>query len=871
MDQLLSRFLTRIGVTDLTPFSQGSFSRLENDKENNRIICTMHFPQYLDYEAYETLFDTINDFVIKGGFSVRLDFSYDDEEKRIEEILEQFKEKKNCNLLDDVRFFEEKKILFYYLSAASAVEIADETRLLKDFFDSISSSYQVLTQEKVYINNDFSQKREREYQEKSQQAVSNYRREIAIQTSYQPCKIKDIENFRMVIVEGTIFKIEDKIIKKNNHTFRTIEYSDGSDSISSTLFEGKRMTLDEVKKYNPGVKIRVMGKPDYDQYAHGALVLKIDTIEVIEPDPQRQDTYPRKRVELHLHTKMSSFDGLASITDYAKTAKRWGHKAIALTDHGVVQAFPEAQKAQKPTGLKIIYGTELNMIDDQLNFIYNPSEKLLHHETYVVFDTETTGLSCRYDRLIEFGAVKMDQAGQILDSIDFFINPDMKLSGFSVEVSHIRQEDVDHGKSIKKALIDIKEFFGDSILVAHNAAFDYGFVNEALKNNGMELIKNPVIDTLPLSRFLYPDMRSHREEALARKLMVDFDSTGAHRANYDAEHLALIFSAMLSELSKKAPEFKTHASLANLPITKEMMLSTHPFHATAYVKNMQGLKDLYRIVSYSSTEYITNDGTPLCPRSYLEKYRENLIIGSACLNGEVWEAAITKSKEALAEKISHYDFIEIQPPENYIYEVHKGELSSMEEVKRISRDLIDTAKSLGKIVCATGDCHYLNPEDKIYRDVFISSKGLKGARHPLNLAPYDSASDQKKKAWYSHPLSNPDQHFRTTDEMIKCFDYLDNLALQEEIVIDNTNKIADMIDEGIKPTKTGLFPPKIEGSEKMLTDLTYKTAKEMYGDPLPEVIAQRLDTELHGIIDNGYSVIYWLSSMIVRWSNENGF
>lgn len=872
MDDLLRRFLSKIGITDLTPFENGCFKKLTNDKENNRVIAEISLEKYLDYSTYENFFDTLYSFIDKGGFGVRLSFFYRDENANMEELLEQFREKNDCAMLDDYELItKEKKILFYYQSADGASAIAEETRKLKDFLDSITSSYRVLTQEKVYFGNGFDDERDDEYQRRADIASKKFKHIEEIQTHYQACKIKDIEQFRLVIVEGTIFKLGEPRKTKKNLTIQSIEYTDGSDSISSTLFESKRMTLDEISKYTVGTKIRVEGRPEHDQYAHGALVIKIDKIEILQPDSLREDTYPRKRVELHAHSKMSAFDGLCSITNYAKTAAKWGMKAIGLTDHGNVQAYPEAQKAQKATGLKILYGTELYMVDDKLTYVYNPDERELSKATFVVFDTETTGLSCRYDRLIEFGAVKMSSTGQILDEIDFFINPDgHKLSRFSIETSHITQEDVDHGRPIKKALSEILEFFGDSIIVAHNASFDYDFINEALKNNGMPLIKNPVIDTLPLSRYLFPDMRSHREEALARKLGIEFDSVGAHRANYDAAHLAQIFDGMLSILQEKIPHVR-HKDLENLPVSKEMMLGLHPFHTTVYVKNIDGLKDLYRIISYSNTIYLSKNSTPLTPRSLLEQNRSNLIIGSACLNGEVWEAATTKGEEKLKKVLQPYDFIEVQPPANYIYQIHTGSLSNMDEVKKIITDLIHTAKAEGKIVCATGDCHYLNPEDKIYRDVFIASKGLQGARHPLNLAPYDSASPEKKQAWYKNPLPNPDQHFRTTDEMMECFSFLNDTKLAEEIVIDNTNLIADMIANDIKPTKDKTYPPYIEGCEDKLKELTYKTAKEMYGDPLPKEIADRLETELTGIIGGGYAVVYWLSSDIVRWSNSKGY
>ena len=874
MDDLLKRFLTKIGIEDLAPFKEGKFDKLENDKEQNRIFAKIHFPEYLSVDVYSNFFDTVDNFISHGGFNMSLSFAYDKEDKRFEELIEEFKEKYACEMLDDYRIIrEDKKILFYYKNASSVNEINDETRKLKDFLESISSSYKILTQEKVFIDNDFAEKRDEEYEQRAFVAAEKFQKEYEINTNYQPCKLKDIENYRKVIVEGTIFSIpEDKIRKtKNNKLIEVIEYSDGSDSISSTLFEGKKLTAEDIGKYKVGTRIRVKGQPEHDKYSHDELVIHIDDIEILEPEPPREDIYPRKRVELHLHTRMSAFDGVASISDYCKMAQKWGHKAIALTDHGVAQSFPDAQKASKATGIKVIYGAELYMIDDSpLKYIYNPCDRILSKDTFVVFDTETTGLSCRYDRLIEFGAVKCDASGNVIDHIDFFIKPNKKLSKFSIETSHITQAQVDNGKDIKQALNDIVEFFGDSILVAHNAAFDCGFLNEAFKNNGMNEIKNPVIDTLPLARYLYPEMRSHREEALARKLEIPFDAETAHRADYDASHLATIFSAMLSKLNQSNSNL-THRDLGLYPVSKQMLLGLHPYHVTVYVKNPEGLKDLYRIISYSNTEFISSNSTPLTPKSYLDSHRENLIIGSACLNGEIWEYATTKSEEALQEKMGFYDFIEVQPPENHIYEIHTGKMSDYEEIKNITKDIIKNAKAIGKIVCATGDCHYVNPSDKIFRDVYISSKGLGGARHPLNLAPRESRPEAEKQAWYKNPLPNPDQHFRTTDEMMECFSFLNDKTLEEEIVIDNTNKIADMVEEGIKPTKDKLYPPSIPGANEKLTELTYKTAKELYGDPLPEVIQQRLETELKGIIDNGYAVIYWLSSDIVRWSNSEGY
>ncbi len=875
MDNLLQRFLTKIGIKNLTPFEKGHFAALNNDKEHNLIEAKMHLPTYLKVSEYMTLFDTISTFTSYGGFGISLSFSYDDEVSSFPGFLDDYIETKQCLYLSDMEFIQgEKKVIFFYESAGNAEPISNETRALKDFLDSISSSYRILTQERVYMSNDeFLSQGEEEYRKNAEKFSKKYNEKQRLNSTYQPCRLKDIENYRMVLVEGTIFKLGEDRKTKKGMTIRTIEYTDGSDSIQSTLFESKRMPMEEMNKYAVGVKIRVKGKPEHDPYSHNELVIRIDSMEILPPDPLREDTYERKRVELHLHTKMSPFDGLASISDYVKTAARWGHKAIALTDHGGCQAFPDAQAAGKKNNVKILYGTEFYVVDDKkedAHFIHNPCEKRLGNSDFVVFDTETTGLSCRYDRLIEFGAVKINMAGQVIDEIDFFINPNRKISGFSVNVSHITQDMVDKGKNIKDALKIIKEFFGNDILVAHNADFDYDFLNEAFKNNGMETIHNPVIDTLQLSRYLYPEMRSHKEGSLATKFNISFDKGGAHRANYDAGHLASIFHAMLSELIQKNPDIR-HCDLGDFEVTDPMLLTLRSYHVTAYAKNADGLKDLYRIISESNTKHIGSAGNPLVPKSYLEKYRSNLIIGSACMNGQIFETAVTKSKETLMKRMQFYDFIEVQPPENYIYLLHSGKLSSKEEIQDVLKDLIMTAKEAGKIVCATGDCHYLNPEDKVFRDVFIASKGLKNARHPLNLAPYESASEEVKQAWYKNPLPNPDQHFRTTDEMIECFSFLKDKQLEEEIIIDNTNYIADQIEDGIKPTKDKLYPPSIPGADKLLSDLAYKTAKEMYGDPLPDVIEERLKTELAGIINNGYAVIYWLSSEIVRWSNSEGY
>lgn len=876
MDDLIRRFLNKISYPSLEDFEGAYFDKLENDKETNSIYCTIHLKTYQSIEVYNELFNRIEINAQKGSFSIFVKFSYDDETASIKKLIQSFIEEYHLNFMNDSSYvLDEKKVLFYYDSSSDSCSIEKESTELRNFLDNISSTFQILTVQRTYMDEMELFAKEEEYDKKTKLYSEEMEKVKQIYNNYQPCMLKDIEKFHKVIVSGTIFKLGDDKRTKNWNLIRTIFFTDGSDSLSMVLYEGKKFQLEQLQALSVGVKIKVRGVVERDKYNHNELTIRCEDLEVLKEDDsnKRKDDSVEKRVELHLHTKMSPFDGVTSIEDYVKQAKEYGHKAIAITDHGGCQAFPDGQAIGSKLGIKMIYGCEFYVVDDtndRVTFVYNGDDRDLFNQEYVIFDTETTGLSCRYDRLIEFGAVKVNATGEVTDSIDFFINPDMKISGFSVEKSHITQDMVDKGKPIKEALIMIKKFFGDSILVAHNASFDYDFINEALKNNNMEEIKNPCIDTLNLSRYLYPDMRSHREESLARKFKVEFDTLTAHRASYDAEKLSSIFEYILTDLRVKKPNLKL-SELQNLKINKDMVMSMHPYHIIALAKNPDGLKDLFKLISISSTEYAAKNSNPILPRSILTQYRKNLLLGSACFNGSVFEDAMTKGKDKLINEISYFDYIEVQPVSNYSYLVNSGQLTSTLEVEKILKDLIEVSESQNKIVCATSDCHYLNPEDKIYRDIVISANGLGGVRHPLNLAPRDSERAEVKQKWYSHPIPNPDQHFRTTTEMLNEFAFLKDDKLIKRIVIDNTNLIAAMISDDVKPTKTGTFPPDYPGTVKSLTDLTYKTAKELYGDPLPDVIKERLETELNGINSYGYSVIYWLASEIVRWSNDNNY
>ena len=555
---------------------------------------------------------------------------------------------------------------------------------------------------------------------------------------------------------------------------------------------------------------------------------------------------------------MSTQDGITEMMDYVKLAKAMGHTAMAITDHGCVQGFPDAQKAGDKTGVKMLYGCEFYMVDDNIKFVFNPKDIELNKATYIVLDFETTGLSARYDKIIEFGAVKISQ-GREVDRIDILVNPGIHIPEKITRITNISDEKVKDAPKIEEALPKIMEFCGDSILVTHNASFDIAFLNQARLDLGMKEIDNGVVDTLQLSRYLFPDARGHRLGLLCRRMEVEYDEESAHRADYDAYVLSEVWHALLAQLTRGNLHL-THKELQNLEVSKEMFGHLRSSHVIALAKNVEGLKDLYRLVSISNIDYYSNIvKLPLLPKRILAEYRSNLLLGSACFNGEVFETVGHYNEEKLKEVCSFYDYIEVQPPENYSYLVNIGDLSE-EDVIRNIKDIIKASKEIGKTVVATGDVHYLTPKEKVFRDVYISAPQVGKVNHPLN--PYFRASRA--------PFENPDQHYRSTDEMLNCFSFLDK-DLAYEIVVTNTNKIADSI-EALRPVPNDhLYTPHIDKVEEKLTNLCMSRAKELYGDPLPDFIKTRLDTELNGIISNGYSVIYYIAHKLVKKSNDDGY
>ena len=659
------------------------------------------------------------------------------------------------------------------------------------------------------------------------------------------------EDSTNVEVEGQLYGIDKPKIIRSGKTMLTCGLGKGEVGISLKLLENENLTPDFMESLKNESWARVRGYVSRDNYRKH-LNIDVKTLEIIEGPELRTDEESEKRVELHLHTKMSAMDGVTSTDDYFKLAKNMGHKAIAITDHGVVQSFPDAQTAQLKTGVKALYGCEFYMVNDELPFVLNPVDIPLNKATFVVFDLETTGLSTRYDKITEFGGIRFEH-GQIVKTLQMFINPERKIPEAIVKKTRITDEMVRDKPTIEQAIDQILEFMDGAILVSHNITFDYGFLHETLRKMGREF-KMPAIDTLSLSRYLFPEVSAHRLGNLSRNLgMEDYDDDDAHRADYDARILNEVWLAMLHRLQKIHGQNMLHSDLGKIKSTNAMLKHMRPMHVTALAINEAGVKDLFELVSLSHIDYLAD--VPKIPKREIARLRSNLLIGSACQNGEVFECERTRSKQDLLDTMKFYDFIEVQPPENYINLINRGLVSDLDQIKVYLTDIVESAESIWKTVVATGDVHYANPEDKISRDIYISAKAVGGKFHPLHLRDSN--------------LPNPNQHYRTTREMLDAFSFLDE-EVAKRIVIENTNKIADQCHE-MAPIHSELIKPEIPNSDKMLIEACFNKAHELYGENIPQDIVDRLNKELEGINGNGYSVTYYIAHEIIARANRDGY
>lgn len=649
-----------------------------------------------------------------------------------------------------------------------------------------------------------------------------------------------VDEERRVAIEGYVFSAETRELR-SGRTLLTFKITDYTSSILVKMFSRDKEDAALYQHVQKGMWLKVRGSVQNDTFVRDLVMIGND-INEIKPI-QRKDTAPEneKRVELHLHTPMSQMDAVSSVSALVGQAKKWGHKAIAITDHAVVQSFPEAFGAGKKNDIKILYGVEVNLVDDGVPIAYNSTHRLLSEDTYVVFDVETTGLSAVYDTIIELAAVKI-RDGEIIDRFESFANPHHPLSATTINLTGITDDLVENAPEVEEVLKDFHEWTGDAILVAHNASFDMGFLNVGYNKIDLGKATNPVIDTLELARFLYSDMKNHRLNTLAKKF--DIELTQHHRAIYDAEATGYLLLKMLKDAAEKGIEY--HDQFNDNMGQGNAYQRARPYHCTLLAQTEAGLKNLFKLVSISHLNYFYR--VPRIPRSQLEKYREGLLVGSGCDKGEVFEGMMQKSPEEVEETAQFYDYIEVHPKEVYAHLLELELVRNEKALEDIIGKVVQLGDKLGLPVVATGNVHYLNPNDKIYRKILINSQG--GA-NPLN----------------RHKL--PDVHFRTTNEMLDAFKFL-GTEKAREIVVENTNKIADMIDE-IKPIKDDLYTPKIEGADDEMRNMSYDMARRIYGDNLPEIVEARLEKELKSIIGHGFAVIYLISHKLVKKSLDDGY
>ncbi len=661
----------------------------------------------------------------------------------------------------------------------------------------------------------------------------------------EPTPLSELENAKNTTVFlGTVFEVTTKETRQGDKLNCSLGITDGS----TATYIKAILTPEEaewVKKIKPEKKIEiphiaVLGRVRRDKFDNEPFI-QPRAIKAIKAR-QREDKAEEKRVELHLHTNMSSMDAIITPAELVDTAIRWGHKAIAVTDHGNVQAFPEVMLAlekakKKGKNLKVLYGMEAYFVNDTARCMFGDKYPAFDEEM-VVFDLETTGLSNRSCRIIEIGAVKIKN-GEIIDKMDIFVDPECEISDEITALTSITNDMVKGALKEREAVEKFLDFAGDRLLIAHNANFDIGFIRVATERCGLPFT-NSFLDTVGLSKYVNPELKNHKLDTIAK--FYKLEDFHHHRASDDAEILAEIFFVMQNRLRSEGIDNFTRMLDAMSENTDPLKLPTH--HMILFAKNREGLKNLYKLISFSYLDYYKR--FPRIPKSVLEEHREGLIVGSACEAGELFRAILDgRSNQEIEEIAEFYDYLEIQPIGNNRFLVEQERVKDDEALRELNNRIYALGKKLGKPVCATCDAHFLNAEDEIYRRILLAGMKFADADKPTPI------------------------FLRTTEEMLSEFMYMGEDAARE-VVIDNPQLIADMCEE-IRPIPEGRYEPNIEGASEELTESCWRRAHEWYGDELPELVEKRLNKELTSIIKNGFAVLYMIAVKLVAYSESLGY
>ena len=731
---------------------------------------------------------------------------------------------------------EELESIFNSVEESIKTNSEKKAQQLKESGDSVA-----LVEHSAFTNNK---------PEKNRGAVKRVKKEAVVPISEPALSITQAcANGGNVVIEGRIFAAPELREMRNGDYILKSFITDEKDSVIIKLFCSPETYEESISAlFKNGSYVKIKGELSIDQFERGEQVLRVENIYAAAPPKPKTDDAPEKRVELHLHTTMSQMDGITPVDEYIKRAVSWGHKAIAVTDHGCVQAFPDALKTvdslrEKGKDIKVLYGCEGYMVNDMGSIVRNGKNESLDSE-YVVFDIETTGLKRETDRIIEIGAVKVIN-GKITDKFSTFINPDMPIPENITKLTSITDEDVKNAPKTDEAVSSFLSFVGNAVLVAHNAGVDVGFIRKWTVDHDLSL-DNTVVDTVELGKMLSPELKNYKLDTLCEKYKVSLEHH--HRAVDDAGATAELFEKFLAELKQEGVSHLGELNeLASQKIDKRKIRGT--YHIIVFAKDQIGLKNLYRLVSDANLKYFYRK--PRFPKSELIKYREGLIFGSACEAGDLYTAIYNNEPEEEIKEIAEfYDYFEIQPLANNRYMINnraKNGKSVKDEQRliEINKAIVELGEKYNKPVVATCDCHFIDPQDALYRKFVQFGNG------------FDDVDEQS-------PL-----FFRTTEEMLSEFEYLGKEKAYE-VVVTNTNKIADMMDD-VLPVPRETAAPHMEHADEDFTQITYDKAHEIYGDDLPEIVEKRLKRELDSIIGHGYAVLYMIAQKLVWNSMENGY
>ena len=826
--------------------SDGEVIRVDIYKEERKIEATAKFSKIIPFSKYSLLKDALcKEYNLKGFDLIPL---YDKSLLSADAITEtaKFTPSSLSTFLNSAEIlFNENCVILKTESMFSEEEIKRSLKeLVKNHFDTdLEVSYECVKSDDEIIS-DYETKK----QEISKKIDEEHEAERNAYTSIifgneikgKATPISEISEISgRVIIEGELFKKEPDVRETRDGRFIVLfGVTDNETSINCKLFLNNKNAFEKVEgRLKKGTAVRVKGDAEYDKYARELLIKAFDVNEYEKEE--RMDNAEEKRVELHLHTQLSAMDALTNVSDLIKRAVKWGHNALAITDHGVVQAFPFALKEiPKGVDLKLLYGVEAYLVDIGRPFVLNSRGQDIDCET-VVFDIETTGVDNIKDKITEIGAVKIKD-GVITDRLSTFINPGMPIPPKIVEITNITDDMVKDAPSIEEFFPEFIKFCEGCVLVAHNAAFDTGFMKQVAKS--MEIDFHPTyIDTLELARSFLPDLPKHKLEFVTKALNISLE--GQHRAVNDSEATAHIYLEFVKRFKEMGI---TNLEDANTAFDDEKDPKKKSYHhAVIFAKNYYGLQNLYRIISASNLQYFHK--RPRVPKFLLFKYYDDLIMGSACEQGELYRAFLHgKDKKEINRIARLYDYFEIQPLGNNEFLVRQGEyVKSKEDLIRINKEIIKLGEFYHKPVVATCDVHFLDPHHAKFRAILQAGQG------------YTDADNQA-------PL-----FFRTTEEMLKEFAYLGKEKAYE-VVVTNTNKVADMIDKFPLLPK-GPNPPVMEEAPDEITRMCYEKAHRIYGEVLPDIVNDRIDKELGSIIKHGYAVLYYIAHKLVKKSNDDGY